>query len=291
MIDLVSALDQSPALLGFCLFLFGSIIGSFINVVAIRLPARLFFNWKSQCREILDITEVDDTPEPPGLISPRSRCPSCEKPLRSYHNIPILGYLFLSGKCGYCSEPISIRYPVVELGTALLWVQVGLVLGMGWPLAFALLFTSCLVTLALIDLDHQILPDNIVLPLLWIGLAANSINMFTSLGAAVAGAISGYMILWIIYQVHHRLTGKEGMGYGDFKLLACIGAWLGWQSLPMVILLASITGTLFAIGMMVVRKQGKDIPVAFGPYLALGGLAALLWGETVMTSYVRVLNL
>jgi leader peptidase (prepilin peptidase)/N-methyltransferase len=289
--DLVSVFDQSPVLLGVVLFLFGSAIGSFINVVALRLPARLFYQWKAQCRDMLDMTGPGGIPEPPGLVSPRSHCPSCKNTLRAVHNIPVLGYLFLAGKCGFCGERISIRYPVVELGTALLWVQLGLTMGTGWPLIFALLFVSCLVTLTLIDLDHQLLPDNIVLPLLWIGLLVNSTGMFTDLYAAVIGAVMGYMVLWTIYQVHHRLTGKEGMGYGDFKLLACIGAWLGWQSLPVVILLASITGTIFAVTMMIFHKHGRDIPIAFGPYLALGGLAALLWGDSILTSYIQLLNL
>ena len=277
MIQLVHLLDTSPFFLYTCLFLIGACTGSFLNVVAIRLPDRLFYLWRRQCAEQAGI-ETDE-PSPPGILRQPSRCMTCSQPLRAHHNIPILGYLLLRGKCGLCSAPFSMRYMLVELATAGLWVLSGWVLGPGWALACGLILVNCFIVLTLVDLEHQILPDVIVLPILWIGLGCNTADIFTSLDSAVIGAISGYLLLWTLYHLHRLLTGREGMGYGDFKLLACIGAWVGWELLPQVILTASVTGILITGLHMVRHGQDRNTPVAFGPFLCLGGLAALLWGD------------
>ena len=293
--EIITLINQSPATFFVFLFLFGACVGSFINVVALRLPPQLFYQWKQQCLEFVsdqntnNITIEDE--QPATLCFPGSRCPSCLTSLRFYHNIPIAGYVFLLGKCAFCDQPISIRYPIIELLAALMAVYLGRVYGIGWELVLAMMFSYALLVLSLIDIDHQLLPDNIVLPLLWIGLIGNSFSYFTDLQSAVFGAVAGYMVLWLIYQAHHKLTGKEGMGYGDFKLLAAIGAWLGWQTLPVVILLASISGTLFAVFFMITRKQGKDVPISFGPYLALSAWVAMLWGDTIMDNYLKLFRL
>ncbi len=291
--DIALLLQHSSVSLGMVLFLFGACIGSFINLVVLRLPALLLHQSKAQCLEMFAPTtarECDDPP-PPNLVRPASRCPNCLSPLRAIHNIPLFGFLFLGGKCGFCRQSISIRYPIVEGFAALLSVYLGSVLGMGWTLLFALGFTYALITLSLIDWEHQILPDIIVLPLLWIGLIANSFELFIDIQSAVFGTVSGYMVLWSIYQIHHKITGKEGMGYGDFKLLAAIGAWFGWQMLPVVLLLASVSGTVIALFMMMLGKHSRDMPVPFGPYLAVAAWIALVWGDSILENYLQIFNL
>ena len=238
--------------------------------------------------EIQDNNDNAGLQPPPGIVSPRSRCPKCKTPLGIVHNIPILGYLVVSGRCAFCNQSISIRYPAIELLTAALSVVLGLTLGTGWILLFAFGFTCTLLVLSLIDIDYQILPDNIVLPLLWAGLIANLPGRFCSLESAVVGALAGYLGLWVIYQVHHRITGKEGMGYGDFKLLAAIGAWLGWEMLPLVVLLASLSGTVIAGFNIVLRNQGRQVPISFGPYLAIAAWIALVWSQSMVQQYLRM---
>ena len=304
--EILHLFEQNTAMFSTFMFLMGACIGSFLNVVIIRLPNILFWQWKIQCNEILESPEKTDPAAaisnsatldsdtespPPGLMFPRSRCPKCNSGLTLMQNIPVLGYLILGGRCGFCKKSISPRYLIVELFTAMIWMHLGLHFGPTPELLFSLILVSSLITLTMIDLDHHILPDVIVLPLLWIGLISNSSNIFTSLESAVFGAIAGYLILWIIYQIHHRLTGKEGMGYGDFKLLACLGAWLGWEVLPAVILLASVSGTILAIILMVVRKRGKDIPVAFGPYLSIAGWITLVWGDTIIHNHLQIFQI
>jgi len=292
--ELIFLLQKSPVALGLVLFIFGACVGSFLNLISLRLPLQLFHQWKQQCLEMLDqdsLPEQQDQEPPPNLVKPGSRCPDCLNPLKIVHNIPIFGYLFLGGKCGFCKSRISIRYPAVEIVTAVLSVYLGIAFGIGWPLLYALIFTYALVTLSLIDLDHKILPDIIVLPLLWIGLIANGFNIFTDLQSAVFGAAAGYIVLWSIYQVHHKISGKEGMGYGDFKLLAAIGAWLGWEMLPVVVMLASISGTIISVCFILIAKRSRDIPIPFGPYLAIAALVALIWGNTILTNYLQLFNL
>ena len=287
-------LQNSPVGLASILFVLGACVGSFLNLVSLRLPLLLFYQWNQQCLEML---EQDSLPEhqnqepPPNLIKPASRCPSCLNPLKIAHNIPIFGYLLLGGKCGFCKISIPIRYPAVEIFAAVVSVYLGIVFGIGWPLLYALVFAYVLITLSLIDVDHQILPDIIVLPLLWTGLIANCFSFFTDLQSAVIGAVAGYVVLWSIYQVHHKISGKEGMGYGDFKLLAAIGAWLGWEVLPVVIMLASISGTIISIGFIVIAKRGRDIPIPFGPYLAIAALVSMIWGSSILQNYLQLFNL
>ena len=250
-------------------------MGSFINVVALRYPA---------------CPGQPDQP-PGGLLRTGSRCRSCLTPLRLHHNIPIISYVFLAGKCGYCRSVISIRYPVVEIFTALICITNGLVFGPGWNLVASLIFSYALIALSLIDLDHQLLPDNIVFVLLWSGLLINCTALFADLQSAVLGAVAGYLVLWSIYQAHHHLTGKRGMGYGDFKLLAAIGAWLGWQMLPAVIVIASIGGLLAAGRSMIIRKHSADMPVSFGPWLALAAWMMMIRGDDILKNHLWVLNL
>ena len=254
--EITTLLDSSPAILLICSSVFGACVGSFLNVVAARLPGMLFHGWRSQCREVLEIEDGKEE-APDDLMQPPSRCPNCKTKLRWYHNIPVLGYTMLRGRCAFCGVRISARYPLVELAAALLTAHAALCFGPGITLAYALILIYSLLVLTLIDLDHQLLPDNVVLPLLWIGLLANLNNQFASLQSAVIGAMAGYMVLWTIYQVHHRLTGKEGMGYGDFKLLAALGAWFGWQALPVIILTASLIGTGIAVLLMLFRGHNR----------------------------------
>ena len=288
--DIVLLLQQSPMYLALVLSLFGACIGSFINVIAYRLPVLLDHQWRSQCLEILDQSSETENLEatPPNLLRPGSRCRECLSPLKPQHNIPVLGFIFLQGKCAFCKKSISVRYPIIELLTAVVSVYLGHIFGIGWVLLFALSLSYALITLSLIDLDHHILPDVIVLPLLWIGLIANYHNYFTDLESAVLGAIFGYMVLWVIYQIHHRLTGKEGMGYGDFKLLAALGAWLGWQTIPVVLLLASISGTIISLLFIIFKNQSRDVQIPFGPYLAIAGFIALIWGGQILNNYLQV---
>jgi len=295
MSDLELLLNHFPILFYIGLFVFGACIGSFINVVVYRLPTSLIAQWKNQCLEYLAEQEIkcDASPDfdTPTLSTPGSRCPKCLKPLRIFHNLPIVGYLLLAGKCAFCKQSISIRYPLVELITATLSILLGLLYAPDMTLVWALIFTYTIICLSLIDIDCQLLPDNIVLPLLWSGLLINTAGYFTDLKSAVLGAVFGYLLLWSIYQVHHRLTGKEGMGYGDFKLLAAIGAWFGWQVLPLVILIASFSGTIIAVIFILGKKQSKDIPISFGPYLAISSWLTMLWGDQLTQNYFHLFNL
>jgi len=278
-------LETEPAFLYLLLGLLGACVGSFLNVVIYRLPAALQHQWKTRCGE-LQHTPISDT-EPPGIVSPRSRCPKCLTPLSLHHNLPIIGYLVVKGRCAACRQRISPRYPLVELLTLLLSIHAGIVFGPGWPLVFSLIFIWMLIALCFIDFDHQLLPDNLTLSLMWVGMLANYFEIFTTLEDSVIGAIAGYLSLWLIYQTHRLLTGKQGMGYGDFKLLAAIGAWLGWQYLPLVVLLASVIGTV--VGLVAIFGYGKrkEIPIAFGPYLAIAGWGALIWGASILERYLQ----
>ncbi len=303
MTQLFILLEQSTPTYLAVLFFLGACVGSFINVVAHRLPMMLFHAWQSQCREALELqahespqespqesppNSPQESPDPPAnLLTPASRCPSCLEPLRWCHNIPIAGYLFLTGKCGFCNSAIPRRYPLVEIFTALVSMYAGYAFGVTPQAIFALIFIYSLIALTLIDLDHQLLPDNIVLPLLWLGLLINTLELFVDLQSAVIGAAAGYLILWSIYQIHHRLTGKQGMGYGDFKLLGAMGAWLGWESLPILILIASLSGTIIAIFLMISGKHQRANPIAFGPYLSIAGVICLFYSDEIMRILYR----
>ncbi len=286
MIEALQALPFSPVLA--TVFVLGLLVGSFLNVVILRMPVRLMQDWRQQCRELLELADAPDPAEPaPGLVKPRSRCPQCGTEIAWYDNIPLLSWLFLRAKCRHCGARISARYPIVELITALLSVWVVWHFGVSAQALSALFLLWALIAATGIDFDHQLLPDQITLPLLWAGLLINlNWALFASLEDAVIGAVAGYLLLWGVFHGFRLLTGKEGMGYGDFKLLAALGAWLGWQLLPVIILLASLVGAVVGILMMIIARRGKDIPIAFGPYLAAAGLIALLYGDELISFWL-----
>ncbi|WP_373389178.1 A24 family peptidase [Pseudomonas alcaligenes] len=266
--------------------LLGLIIGSFLNVVIYRLPVMMQRDWRQQAREILEL------PEEPAqgtfnLLLPNSCCPHCGHQIRAWENIPLLSYLALRGKCAGCKAPISPRYPLVELACGLLSGYVAFHYGFGWQAAGVLVLTWGLLAMSLIDCDHQLLPDSLVLPLLWLGLIANHFGLFASLEDALWGAIGGYLSLWSVYWLFKLVTGKEGMGYGDFKLLAMLGAWGGWQILPLTILLSSLVGAVLGVMLLRLRNQETSTPIPFGPYLAIAGWIALLWGDQITGTYLQ----
>jgi leader peptidase (prepilin peptidase)/N-methyltransferase len=264
----------------------GLAVGSFLNVVIHRLPKMMENEWALQCAELRN----EEPPEQAryNLAVPRSACPHCGHQITAAENIPVVSWLALRGKCSACKAPISPRYPLVEAANALLWVACVVHFGPSVPAVGAMFFTSCLLVLALIDFDTTLLPDDITLPLLWAGLLLNLPGIYTGLGSAVVGAMAGYLSLWSVYWGFKLLTGKEGMGYGDFKLLAAMGAWLGWKMLPLLILLSSFVGALIGIALMILAKRGKDIPMPFGPYLAAAGVIALFWGDTLNRLYLNL---
>jgi len=270
-------------------FIFGLLIGSFLNVVILRLPARLEHDWHCQCKELLDIESSDDEKgkPPPDLMWSRSQCPKCDHYIKAYENIPLLSYLFLKGRCSSCKTRISMRYPLIEATTAILFLLVALHFGPTLQALAAIGLTAVLIALTFIDIDHQLLPDDLTLILLWIGLFASLFNVFTDPVSSIIGALAGYLSLWLVYHLFRLLTGKEGMGYGDFKLLAALGAWMGWQMLPLIILLSSLVGAVTGLIMIVMKRHKTNQPMPFGPYIALAGWIALMWGEQIIDTYLR----
>lgn len=257
----------------------GLSVGSFLNVVAHRLPMMLERSFRAEAREALDL-DPEPVAERLDLVMPRSRCPHCGAPITALQNVPVVSWLLLRGRCANCRGPISARYPAVEILTALVSVAVVAVLGFTWTAGFALLASWLLIAMALIDYDTRLLPDNLTLSLLWLGLLVNVTGQFVDLESAVVGAAAGYLVLWSIYWAFKLLTGKEGMGYGDFKLLAALGAWLGWQALPVVVLISSLVGIVLGGTLMLARRSREPIP--FGPYLAIAGWVCLLWRDSVV---------
>jgi leader peptidase (prepilin peptidase)/N-methyltransferase len=292
MIEQFLALLAQPVYLSaFCLLL-GLMVGSFLNVVIHRLPLMMQREWEAQCAELRgdvgDVGDADTDKAPPvpaperfNLAVPRSRCPQCGHAISALENFPILSWLMLRGRCRGCQTPISPRYPLVEALCGLLSAYVGWRFGFTLATLGALLFLWAMIALTFIDLDTMLLPDDITLPLLWLGLLFNLGGHFTPLPSAVAGAMAGYLALWFVYWGFKLTTGKEGMGYGDFKLLAAIGAWFGWQMLPLVILLSSVVGAVVGISLIVFTRHGRNTPIPFGPYLAAAGVIALLWGKSL----------
>jgi len=264
----------------------GLLVGSFLNVVIYRLPVMMNRSWRKDCLEYLQLPPDQENNEPFNLSVPLSRCPQCASPIKPWQNIPVFSYLLLRGKCANCKHPISLRYPVIEAFTAITSIIVAWHFAYTPQAGFALLLTWALIALTFIDIDSQLLPDSITLPLLWLGLLLSLFGIFTDTHTSIIGAIAGYMILWSVYQLFKLLTGKEGMGYGDFKLLAVFGAWLGWQTLPMIIILSSLVGAVIGIGMIIFVKRDHAIPIPFGPYLAAAGWIALLWGEPINQLYL-----
>ncbi|MBU1237757.1 MAG: A24 family peptidase [Gammaproteobacteria bacterium] len=264
--------------------LLGLVIGSFLNVVIHRLPRMMERDWSVQCAELRG--ETPEPAEPLSLLRPRSRCPHCRRPVGAPENIPVLSFLILHGRCRGCGKPISWRYPAVELATSLLFGLLAWKLGPSLAAAGAMGFVAAMIALTFIDFDTQLLPDDITLPLLWAGLLLNVSGTYTDLTSAVIGAVAGYLSLWTVYWLFKLLTGKEGMGYGDFKLLAAIGAWLGWQMLPLTILLSSLVGAVVGVGLIVLARHGRNVPIPFGPYLAVAGIIALFWGKSLTHAYL-----
>jgi len=285
--EIIYVLQENKELFLFFIFFFSLLIGSFLNVVIYRLPLIMQQSWQQECAELLNQSTTTDT-EKLTLSFPASQCPSCSHKIRAWENIPVMSFLFLKGKCSSCKAAISIRYPIIELSTALLSVVIANHFGVTLETVSALILTYALIALSMIDFDHQLLPDDITLPLLWIGLFLNIFGIFTDLQSSVIGAISGYLALWSVFWLFKLLTGKEGMGYGDFKLLAVFGGWLGWQFLPQIILLSSLVGAIIGIALIITLGRDKNIPIPFGPYLAIAGWISLLYGEEINQSYLQL---
>jgi leader peptidase (prepilin peptidase)/N-methyltransferase len=284
--DTLNALNQHPWLLQASLLALGLVVGSFLNVVIYRLPVMIERDERNYCAELLETDIGEPESEPFDLIQPNSHCPHCNHAIRPWENIPVISYVLLRGRCSNCAASISLRYPLIEVATGLLTLSLGWHYGMAGMVLFGtLLFTWALIALTMIDIDHMLLPDGITLPLIWLGLLFNISGTYVPLQDAVLGAIAGYLSLWCVYWLFKLATGKEGMGFGDFKLLAALGAWLGWQALPMVILLSSLVGAVLGTIAMLLAKRGKDIPIPFGPYLAIAGWIALIWGTELMAWY------
>ncbi len=301
--ELVSILASVPAAWIVVVFLFSLLVGSFLNVVIHRVPIMLEHEWKAQARQILEAAPSLPSPAsgggeekkaPYNLFVPRSACPKCGAMITAAQNIPVISYLFLKGKCAKCGVKISVRYPIVEAVTAILSAAVAWKFGFHWYAGAALLLTWFLVALTVIDFDTQLLPDNMTLPLMWIGLLLSIVGTVPEFGvppdmkSSIIGAVAGYLSLWSVYQLFKLVTGKEGMGYGDFKLFAALGAWMGWQMLPLIILLSAFTGAVVGIVLIVARGRDRNIPIPFGPYLAAAGWIALMWGDEIVGTYLRV---
>jgi len=275
---------SNPPVFAVCAALLGLCVGSFLNVVIHRLPKIMERQWRAECAEL---SGQEAAPGPRyNLVVPRSACPSCGHLISAIENVPVLSWLALGGKCKGCKTPISPRYPIVELLTGVLSGYIAWHFGFGMAAAGALMFTWAMIALTFIDLDTFYLPDSITLPLLWLGLLFNINATFVSLSSAVIGAVAGYLSLWSVYWVFKWATGKEGMGYGDFKLLAAIGAWLGWTMLPLTILLSSLVGAAIGIVLIVFAGRGRSVPIPFGPYLAIAGMIALLYGPALNRAYL-----
>jgi leader peptidase (prepilin peptidase) / N-methyltransferase len=283
--SLIEGLRGSPGLLLFATTLLGLLVGSFLNVVILRLPRMMEQAWRHEARELLELP-AENGPVI-SLLQPPSSCPHCGLRLKPWHNVPVLSWLLLRGRCAGCSARISPQYPLVELAAAAVAAVCALRFGWSPQLAAALLFSWVLLALAVIDLRTTLLPDDLTLPLLWLGLGLSLVPLFAAPQAAIVGAMAGYLALWSVFWLFKLATGKEGMGYGDFKLLAAIGAWLGWQALPMVILLSSLVGALVGVGMILFLRHDRRVPIPFGPYLAAAGWLGLVAGDWLQGLYLR----
>ena len=283
--DPLEELIRAQPGLSIALGVLGLVVGSFLNVVIHRLPKMMERQWERECAEFVGEEfrgeELHET-KPYSLAFPGSHCPSCGAEITAFQNIPVLSYLFLRGRCANCGVAISVRYPLVELLTAAIWILCGLSFGVSNALAAAMLLTGVLIALTAIDLDHQLLPDSLTLPLLWVGLLINIDATFVSLESAVLGAVFGYLCLWSVYWLFKIITGKEGMGYGDFKLLAALGAWFGLSALPTIVLLSSLVGAVIGIALIVTGRQRRETPMPFGPFLAGAGLIHLFYPDVLI---------
>lgn len=294
---MLELMSESAPLFVAVVFAFALLIGSFLNVVIYRLPIMMEREWRDQASELL--ASPPDAEMPDGrfdLVMPRSRCPACGTLISAWQNIPLISYLFLKGRCAACNAPIPLRYPAVELLTALLAATVAWHFGAGWEALMAIVLTITLLAIAVIDADTQLIPDAMVLPLMWLGLAMSLFNpmagadtLFIHPKDAIVGAMAGYLSLWSVFWLFKLATGKDGMGYGDFKLLAALGAWLGWQQLPMIIMMSAVVGAVINLALIVTRGKDRSIPIPFGPYLAAAGWIAMLWGDTIKNAYIDLM--
>ncbi len=289
--NLTLTFQQNPSLFIAVAGVAGLIVGSFLNVVIHRLPQMLARQWQAQCRELAGAAAEEPPPPPFNLIVPRSRCPHCGHAITAPENIPLLSFLWLRGRCSACKQPIGWRYPVVEGLTAALTAVAAWHFGFSAPALAAIAFGWALIALTFIDLDHQLLPDAITLPLLWAGLLLNLAGLVAPAGSAVIGAAAGYLSLWLLFHGYRLLTGKEGMGHGDFKLFAALGAWLGWQLLPLVILLASLVGAVVGLAFILTGGRDRHVPIPFGPFLCAAGWTGLMWGEPLTRWYLQFARL
>ena len=290
--DIFLALEQNVTFLYLSVGFLGLLVGSFLNVVVYRLPIMLQNGWRQECLAFLEQEDSQPTSsEVFNLSQPRSRCPFCGHQISALENIPVVSYLFLRGQCNNCKKNISIRYPLVELITAILSIFIAIQFGLSIQTGVALLFTWSLICLTLIDFDTQLLPDSITLPLLWFALFASLFGVFVTPQTALIGAIAGYLSLWAVFWVFKLVTGKEGMGYGDFKLLAAIGALLGWTMLPLVIMLSAFVGAAIGLTLILIKGRDKNIPIPFGPYLSIAAFIALIWGEKINNTYLQIMGL
>lgn len=293
--ELITVLRENATFFLIVVGFFSLLVGSFLNAAIYRIPIMLQHGWREECEELIggdSYTTKEEMNKKFNLFVPRSQCPSCGHMITALENIPVISYLFLRGKCSSCKTHISIQYPIIEISTALLSVFIAWKIGFSWQVLAALVFTWTLITLALIDAKTMLLPDNLTLPLMWLGIAVNYNELFVNLQSSVLGAMIGYMSLWTLFQVFRLVTGKEGMGYGDFKILAAIGAWGGWQILPFTIFVASLLGAVIGILMMTIQKKKESQPIPFGPWLALAGFIGFIWRDEViqaMGSYFRLI--
>ncbi len=285
--DLMDTLASQPLLYVCFAVVLGLIVGSFLNVLVHRLPIMLQRQWQAEAREVLELP-AEAEPERYDLCLPASQCPHCGHRIRPWENIPVLSYLLLRGRCSSCRSAISARYPLVELGCAVLTGFAAWHLGASASALALMVLTWGLLAMSLIDIEHRLLPDALVFPLLWLGLIVNAFDVFVPLEAALWGAVAGYLSLWSVFWLFKLITGKEGMGYGDFKLLALVGAWGGWQVLPLTLLLSSLLGAVIGLIVLRLKRQKASTPIPFGPYLAIAGWIALLWGGQITTSYLKL---
>lgn len=284
--ETIQFLNDYPACYLLIVALFSLFVGSFLNVVIYRLPRMMEQSWSEECRIYLGLKPHTDL-EKLNLWLPFSHCPHCKKTIRPWHNIPVISYLFLGGKCSYCHSPISMRYPFVEILTCFVSVYTAWRFGFTWQAGTALIFTWMLICLTFIDLDYHLLPDQLTLSLLWFGLFASLFFIFTDSQDAIIGAIAGYSVFALLQLIFGWVTGKVGMGQGDYKFLAALATFTGWQLLPLIILLASISGIIFTAVNMLFKRQFKSVPLPFGPYLAVSGWLSLLWGHEIMQYYIQ----
>lgn len=290
---MIELLAEFPVAFIGIVFAFALLFGSFLNVVIYRLPIMMEREWREQCKELAEMPVTDVPEEKFNLVVPRSRCPSCGQQISSLQNIPVVSYLALRGRCGNCGTNISARYPIIEFVTALMCAIVAWRFGFSAEAIMAIGITIALVPITMIDADHQLIPDSIVLPLMWVGLAMSLWHpmpgaevLFIAPGQAIVGAMAGYLSLWSVYWLFKLATGKEGMGHGDFKLLAALGAWLGWQALPTIILMSAVVGAAFGLTMILLRGRDRSVPMPFGPFLAAAGWITMLYGEAIKDAYL-----